>query len=225
MMNDDEDAVKWFAAVFEGRWREVPRSVPVPPAILDESREWAAELLAPAASPYASAHAPLHAMHLGQGTSPDKLVTGSDDGGQPQIVLIETLHHFVVSRPPQDGASAAPVTSRRAALETIRADLVPVLATSAGRVVDNTIDDSMAAARQMVSPDEPVLLSPSALSLSAMSHWSDRVSLFWLRGEAYIDFYKLYRHMAAPLFRPGLNWFPDTLRATYGPRAQVDRSD
>lgn len=222
-MNDD-DAVKWFAAVFKGHWREVPRSVPVPPTILDESREWAAELLAPASSPYASGQAPIQAMYLGQGTSPDKLVTSRDDGGQPQIVLVETMHHFVVSRSPPDGAPATPETSREA-LETIRADLVPVLAASAGRVVDKTIGDSMAAARQMVSGDEPVLLSSSSLSLSAMSHWSDRVSLFWLRGEAYIDFYKLYRHMAAPLFRPGLNWFPDTLRATYGPRAQVDRSD
>jgi len=214
----EDEPTKWFTAVFEGEWLEVPPGIAVPAFILEESMQWAAELLADQSNPYKSGQATSHRMYLGRKLSPDKLLTRCEQGEPPWITLIETLHHFIVRRPASGASLPTPETGADA-LDIIRTAMVPLLGDSAARVVLKVIGDSSPPApRKNLLGEHPVLLSVSALPITGMAHWSDRVNLFWLRGEGYIDFYKLYPHMAAPMFRPGLDWYPDRFRSAYGQR-------
>jgi hypothetical protein len=160
------DIIKWFSAVFDGEWLEVPREVAVPDYVLAESKQWAAELLADGWDPYKGDQEPVHGMYLGQKLSPDKLVTH----GEPSdgAVLVETLHHFIVGRPSLGHAAVAPVT-RPEALSVMRTDLVPLLGDSASRAVQKAIDAALAvAARETLTGEHPVLLSVSGLGAALL---------------------------------------------------------
>lgn len=206
-----DDASQWFNAVFVGAWIDVPTALPVPADIAEESRQGALRWLAPAADPHRSSVAPSQRMFLGLQHSPDKLL--SSGAG---TLLVETLHHFIVSRagPPR------PVPTRRhEALLAARTELVPLLAKDAAKLVDKALTDALALAPDADLPGlTPIQLSLPGPPLAGISSWSDGVGLFWFEDRVRVDFLKVEAHGAAPLFRPGLDWFPADLRRRFGAR-------
>ncbi len=62
---------------------------------------------------------------------------------------------------------------------------------------------------------DPLILSHSDVTINDINNWYDRVNLFWLENRLFIDFLKTY-HGKAPLFSPGLDWYPKELRVKLG---------
>lgn len=210
MEQDAADTVAWFEAIFKGSWAAVPEQA-LPADVADDSREWAARLLADHANPYVGAQQLEQRMFLGRGSAPDRLVTTVADGVLgARVMIYETLQHFVVGR-------AIQVADRPGALATIRADLLRLFSTEAQRVVAAAIDAAPTHAQPAaLHGAAPVLLSASAMPISAITHWFDRISLFWYADALYVDVPKAYAGNATAIFKPGLDWYPRALRDQLG---------
>jgi hypothetical protein len=210
---DNSDYVKWFEAVFKGRWSQLPAEEPISAEVLDDSREWARLLLDDRSNPYSGGRLDEQNMFLGLEKSPDKLITtagvvGSNNG----IEIYETLQHFIVKSTPARETKI--IEDPKTALAK-QAESLNVFSADAKRIV-NEVMKTVGALPNNVYSDSAVLLSTMGMSISAISRWSDLIGLFWFAGELYVDFPKACSGLAVATFRSGLDWYPEDARARLG---------
>lgn len=215
LTKSDAEALQWFIAVFEGDWKSLPEGV-VAPDVIRDSMEWAEILLYNQVNPYHEGRRRRQNMYLGLKMSPDKLITvieAIDSPNNISITIIETLHHYILRLD-------CPISTNNVTvdeiLDLIHQKYLPLLSKTAKQVVDAALLDIQQRNSNFVLGSQLLtLISHSDISISSIREWPDRVNIFWLKGDAYLDFYKTYSRMAAPIFRPGLDWDSNELRIKY----------
>ncbi|HXF38303.1 MAG TPA: hypothetical protein VN687_01200 [Blastocatellia bacterium] len=204
--------VRWFEAIFKGEWRRVPDGEPIPSDVLDDSSAWASLLLDEKSNPYKSGALIESHMYLGLKMSPDKLVSAVRVDVDDIIAITETLQHFIVQCGKVQDLKSGSVHE---AVTTLESTWLKVFSPDARSIVGNVIRTARALPEN-VAKDSAVLLSTLKMPIGAITHWFDQAGLFFFAGGLHLDFPKAYPSNAAPIFKPGLDWYPTELRARFG---------
>ena len=214
---DEAKVTTWSINIFKGNWIEITDWETAPVPVLEDSRRWASLFLTDCFNPYKEAELLRQHIFLGLGTSPDKLVTVSEDKRSgARITIYETLQDFMLTH---EGVSDVEldVRNHRKVLLKIQSDLLSVLSNKARAVVKRVIDESLDTKVPIESEINSLkLLSASSVLLNSVTYWFDRVNLIWFDNKFYIAFYKTYPGTAVGSFRLGLDWYPQELRVRMG---------